>query len=107
MDKEISYEEFITRRLNESRANLVERTNAYYEAVARRKEDPKQIVITQGGPLSITAIVTARVSPVAEARARVAVYEQMLAEAKSGKLESRWHAENVTEPVEIDLGVGK
>lgn len=78
-DEVVSYEKLLTQYLNYWRNRLVERTIAYHEAVARRRANPKETVNTNGGPMTITTIVAARVAPVVEASAAVKTIEEMLA----------------------------
>lgn len=101
-DKVLDYKDLITRKLNYWRAQLVERTAAYHESVARRKIDPKATINTNTGPLTITKIIEIRIPPVIEARACVEVYEAMLEEAVKGTVQERWSDEQVVVPIDLD-----
>ena len=98
LDKEISYKEFLTQKLNHWRHLLIERTTSYHEAALRYKWNPKEVLQTQSGSeMSIAKIVNVRIPAVVEARANVEILEQLLKEEVEGTLNRRWMPDAVVE----------
>ena len=92
-DKVLGYKEFVTERLNYWRDLLVQRTEAYYEAMNRREKNPMSVIrTTSGQDMSISKICSLRVAPLQEAISTVETLEKMLKGCEANEFESSFLA---------------
>lgn len=98
-DKVLDYKDFITERLNYWKDLLVQRTEAYYEAMNRREKNPTATIMTTSGQaMSITKICSLRVAPLLEAISTVETLEKMLKQAHSDDLMQLWNRDTIIDP---------
>lgn len=79
-DKNLTYHEILTQKLNYWRSQLLDRTANYHESVSRLIANPTAMLITTSGERSISSVVDQRLQAVRESKSLVLIGEKMLAE---------------------------
>lgn len=104
-DRIMTYKEHIIYRLNAWRENLIACTDDYHEALNRFNENPRSMINTQRGPVSISQICNDRIQMVIQARSHVQTLERMLDDEEGGTLATLWDDASLSGPDETKLAV--